>query len=76
MAEGGVHLLTLTADAGEVVWVSLYTGLGYVFADNFVAVGNLAGNALGALAAGAIAVLAGRSLFRRNLKPDAMPSDT
>lgn len=51
---------------GEVVWVSIYTGLGYVFADSFIAVGNLAGNMLGALAAGAIAVMAGRALFRRN----------
>ena len=54
--------------AGEALWVGLYTGLGFAFADRIVALGQLLGNASGALAAGAVAVGLGlrlRALVRR-----------
>ena len=49
---------TLFGALGEVVWVSLYVGLGYVFSDNVTAVAEIAGNATGFLAAGAVTRLA------------------
>ncbi|SEW05568.1 membrane protein DedA, SNARE-associated domain [Cognatiyoonia koreensis] len=42
--------------AGETVWVSLYVGLGYVFADNITAVASLLGNASGFVTAFAAVV--------------------
>jgi membrane protein DedA with SNARE-associated domain len=48
--------------AGETLWVAAYTLLGYAFADRIVALGGLLGNASGALAAGAVAVLLGLRL--------------
>jgi membrane-associated protein len=54
--------------AGEALWVGLYTGLGFAFADRIVALGELLGNASGTLAAGAVAVGLGlrlRALVRR-----------
>jgi membrane-associated protein len=50
---------TSASAAGEMVWVVLYTGLGYLFADNVQAVAEIAGNASGLLAAGAVAGLLG-----------------
>lgn len=40
--------------AGEAVWVVLYVGLGWAFAGNLEAAADLAGSALGFLAAGAV----------------------
>jgi membrane protein DedA with SNARE-associated domain len=51
--------------AGEAVWVALYTGLGYAFADRIVALGAVLGNASGALAAGAVALGLGLRLLAR-----------
>ena len=48
--------------AGETLWVAIYTLLGYAFADRIVALGGLLGNASGALAAGAVAVVLGLRL--------------
>lgn len=48
--------------AGEAVWVALYTGLGFAFADRIVELGAVLGNASGALAAGAVALLLGLRL--------------
>ncbi|MGV8987352.1 MAG: DedA family protein [Cypionkella sp.] len=48
---------TLWAVAGEVVWVSLYCGLGYGFAGNIQAASEMAGSVLGIIA-GATAMLA------------------
>ena len=42
---------TVFGAAGEVVWVSLYVGLGYVFAGNITMAAELAGDALGLIAA-------------------------
>lgn len=40
--------------AGEAVWVTLYLGVGYVFAGQIEAAANIAGNFSGALAAGTV----------------------
>jgi membrane protein DedA with SNARE-associated domain len=42
--------------AGEAVWVGIYTGLGYLFAEQIEQVAEVAGNFSGALAAGAVAI--------------------
>ena len=36
---------------GEIVWVGLYVGLGYTFADNITALSNMLGNASGFITA-------------------------
>ncbi|MGJ8624181.1 MAG: DedA family protein [Yoonia sp.] len=43
--------------AGETVWVGVYVGLGYLFADNITAISSLLGNLSGFLAALVVAVL-------------------
>jgi len=50
--------------AGEAIWVAIYTGLGYAFADRIVELGGLLGNLSGALAAAAVAVALGIWLVR------------
>lgn len=42
--------------AGEIVWVSLYVGLGYAFADNVTSIASILGNASGLISAIALAV--------------------
>ena len=45
-----------TAISGcEVVWVTLYVGLGAAFADDIVALADMLGNASGLIAAGVVA---------------------
>ncbi|HHL21504.1 MAG TPA: DedA family protein [Aliiroseovarius sp.] len=51
--------------AGEATWVTLYVGLGFLFADQIGAVADIASNLSGALAAGLVTILIGRVLFRR-----------
>lgn len=60
---------TLWGAAGEAVWVALYVGLGYTFADRIAMVADLAGNASGLLAALAVALAAGLWL-RRQMRRD------
>jgi len=64
--------------AGEIVWVSLYVGLGYTFGDNLTAIASLLGNASGLFTAFAVTIglgiwLVGASRAkmtkRRRLKP-------
>jgi membrane protein DedA with SNARE-associated domain len=55
---------TISAAAGEVIWVVLYTGLGYTFSNHIEMVADLASNISGLLAAALVAVLLGRYLFR------------
>ena len=45
---------TLWGVLGEVVWVTIYVGLGYTFGDQIEAVASIAGNFSGVLAAGAV----------------------
>jgi membrane protein DedA with SNARE-associated domain len=56
--------------AGEVVWVGLYVGLGYSFADNITAISNLLGNLSGLIAASVIAVGLGFWLVRASKARD------
>lgn len=51
--------------AGEAVWVTIYVGLGYLFASNIVWLAELAGNTVGLITAGSISVLLGYNLWRR-----------
>lgn len=50
--------------AGEIVWVSLYVGLGYTFGDNFTAIASLLGNASGLVTAFAVTIGLGIWLVR------------
>ncbi len=55
----------LALDAlGELVWIALYGGLGYAFADQWETISDLAGNLTGALI-GLLALLAGGALAYR-----------
>lgn len=56
--------------AGEVVWVGLYVGLGYSFADNITAISSLLGNLSGFLAAGVVAIGLGIWLLRASKARD------
>ncbi len=49
---------------GEIVWVSLYVGMGYTFADNITAVSSLLGNASGLVTAIGVAILLGWWLWK------------
>ena len=51
--------------AGEAVWVTIYVGLGYLFAGNIVWLAGLAGNLMGLVTAGCVTVLLGLFLWRR-----------
>ena len=55
--------------AGEVVWVGLYVGLGYVFADRISALASLMGNLSGLILAVVAAIGLGLWLFRRGPEP-------
>lgn len=55
----------LALDAlGELVWIALYGGLGYAFADQWETISDLAGNLTGALI-GLLALVAGGTLAHR-----------
>lgn len=50
--------------AGEIVWVGIYVGLGYSFADNLSAISSLAGNLSGLIAAAVVTLGLGIWLYR------------
>jgi len=52
------------AAAGEFIWVSLYTGLGFVFSGQIEMVVDIAGNISGFLAATTLAIFLGRLALR------------
>ena len=56
---------TLPAVAGELVWCSIYLGLGWGFARDIEDIGEALGNLAFAASAGVVAVLLGRALWRR-----------
>ena len=73
-ASGFAHPRFALADLlGEAVWVAAYVGLGIAFGANLQAAADLAGSALGFLAAGAVAVALGWWLIRAARRP---PKDT
>lgn len=57
--------------AGEVFWVGIYVGLGYVFADNITAIAELAGNLSGFLAAVVVAIGLGLWLLHHSKAREA-----
>lgn len=69
-ASGYCHRRFTLADVlGETVWVAVYVGLGLAFGANLQAAADLAGNALGLLAAGAVALGLGAWLLRALARP-------
>ncbi len=66
---GAAHMnrvsFTLWGALGELVWVSIYVGLGYAFGDQIETVASIAGNFSGVLAAGAVTV--GLGLWLRSV---------
>jgi membrane protein DedA with SNARE-associated domain len=60
----------LWGGAGEVVWVGLYVGLGFLFADNIAAVSDFLGNLSGFLAAAVVATGLGVWLLRASRARD------
>lgn len=53
---------------GEVVWVAIYVGLGYTFADNITSIASLLGNASGFVTALVAVIALGYWLFRASKK--------
>ncbi|WBU54688.1 DedA family protein [Paracoccus sp. SCSIO 75233] len=65
-AAGYSHLaFTLASSTGAVIWICIYLGLGVAFGSNISAATDLAGSALGLIAALVVALLLGAALFRR-----------
>jgi membrane protein DedA with SNARE-associated domain len=63
---------TLADAAGEAVWVAIYVGLGFAFADRIAALADLLGNLSGLLAAGVVAAGLGVWLFRTGRRAGAV----
>jgi len=55
---------TLAGISGEIVWVALYVGLGFAFADSIAALGQIGGALSGVLAAGVLTIGLGYLLRR------------
>jgi membrane protein DedA with SNARE-associated domain len=55
---------SVASAAGELVWVTVYAGLGWTFASNIDMIADLSGNITAALAAAFVAGLLGRNLLR------------
>jgi membrane-associated protein len=60
---------TISAAAGEVIWVALYTGLGYAFSNHIDMVAEFASNISALFAAALVAALLGRYLFKSATNP-------
>lgn len=61
---------SLPALAGTCVWVSLYIGLGYTFSADIQELGSVLGNLAAAIAAGVVALILGRILWRNAQERD------
>ncbi|MFV2038504.1 MAG: DedA family protein [Paracoccaceae bacterium] len=55
---------SISAAAGEVIWVTSYTGLGFLFSNQIEMVSDIAANFSGFLAATVVALVLGRLLLR------------
>jgi membrane-associated protein len=60
---------TVWGVAGEIVWVTVYLGAGYVFASQIEAIADIGSNISGALAAGIVTIILGQWL-RTVIKAD------
>ncbi|CAM5549773.1 hypothetical protein FALB51S_00010 [Frigidibacter albus] len=56
---------TVPAALGEVVWVSVYVGVGYAFGSQLTKVSDILGNLVGLVTSLALAAFLGRSLLRQ-----------
>ncbi|VVT10597.1 DedA family protein [Sphingomonas sp. EC-HK361] len=61
--------------SGELLWVLLYGGLGYIFSDRIQAMAELLGNVSWAIAGGAATLFLGYRLYRA-MKPADLSGDT
>jgi membrane protein DedA with SNARE-associated domain len=76
-ASGFAHArFSLAGVLGEAVWVLVYVGLGIAFGANLQAAADLASNALGMMAAGALALALGAWLWRAARTPARAPART
>lgn len=55
---------TLPAALGELAWVTVYVGLGYGFASQISAIGDILGSLVGLVTSLALAAMLGRAVFR------------
>lgn len=55
---------TLPAVSGEIIWCTIYVGLGWTFSRDIRTLGDTLGNLVLALSAAVVAVLLGRTLWR------------
>ena len=60
---------------GEIVWVSLYVGLGYSFADNMGTVAGILGNASGFITAAGVAIALGMWLWKASKPKVKLPDE-
>ena len=62
------HRATFTfwSVTGEIVWVSIYVGLGYAFSGYIAQIAEVAGNIVGLLAALVLAVVLARIIWSRH----------
>ncbi|MEE9388349.1 MAG: DedA family protein [Paracoccaceae bacterium] len=63
-------IFSLYGTAGELIWVGIYTGLGFVFSNQVEMVADIAANVSGFLAAATLAILLGRLALRGSHKSD------
>jgi membrane-associated protein len=59
---------SLPAALGEVVWVTIYVGLGYAFGTQLAKVGDILGDLVGLATSLALAAVLGQALLRRGKK--------
>ncbi|MFT6223897.1 MAG: membrane protein DedA with SNARE-associated domain [Paracoccaceae bacterium] len=67
------HRFTVWGVAGEAVWVSLYLGLGYMFAGHAKELADVLGNTSGFLAAGVVMACTGLWLWKSHRKAGNAP---
>ncbi|MFZ7091927.1 DedA family protein [Primorskyibacter sp. 2E233] len=60
----GWQRFTFGSVSGEALWVSIYTGLGFVFAGQIAEVAQIASDLAGLLAAATVTIMLGTFLFR------------
>ncbi|MBV7409901.1 DedA family protein [Maritimibacter sp. DP1N21-5] len=72
------RVFTIWSALGEVIWVGLYVGLGFLFSAHIADIAQIAGNFSGLLVAILVAVLLGRIIWTRIVEhnTDAAPDPT
>jgi membrane protein DedA with SNARE-associated domain len=62
---------TVMSAAGEIVWVSVYVGLGFAFSEHLTAIADALANSVGLLTSGVLAAFAGVTLLRGQTRKSA-----